>query len=82
MSSRRRLYSEPDSDRVGSLEANPSDVPGQPIRVFGHDLNGIGAVSLEDPNRACRADPVAVQKHHDLANDLLFFPSYGDAPCA
>ena len=38
------LNSEPDSDCVGSLEADPSDVPGEPVRVLGHDLTGIGAI--------------------------------------
>jgi hypothetical protein len=31
-------------------------------------------VGLEDANRACSADPVAVQEDHDLPDDLLLGP--------
>ena len=79
---RRLLNAKPHGDRIGGLEADPTDVAGKPIRIFGHDLDDIGAIGLVDPNSACGADPVAVQKHHDLANDLLFRPGGRDAPRA
>jgi len=53
-----------------------------PIRVLGHDLNGIGTIGLIDPNSASRADPAAVQKDHDIMNNRLFRPGSGDAPGA
>jgi hypothetical protein len=49
------------------------------IRVLGHDLDGIRAVSLENAHRACRADAMAVQEDHDLPDNLLLGPSAGDA---
>ena len=39
---------------------------------------GVGAVGLEDADGARRADPVAVQEHHDLPDDLLVGPGGGD----
>ena len=65
-------------DRVGGLEPDAANVAGKTVRVLGHDLNGIHAVGLVDPHRARRADTMAVQEHHDLANDLLFRPGVGD----
>jgi hypothetical protein len=50
----------------------------KPIGVLGHDLDGIGAVSLEDANRAGGADPVAVHEDHDLPDDLLLGPGVRD----
>ena len=40
---------------------------------------GIHAVGLVDPHRARRTDAMAVQEHHDLANDLLLGPGVGDS---
>ena len=76
---RRLLDAEPHGDRVGGLEADAADVARQPIRVLGHDLDGIGAVGLEDAHRPCGADAMAVQEDHDLAHDLLLGPGAGDA---
>jgi hypothetical protein len=44
------------NDRVGALEADAANIPSQAVRVIRHDLNGIGAVGLEDPHRpgGCR----------------------------
>jgi hypothetical protein len=39
-----------------------------------HDLNGIGAIGLEDAHCAGGADAVAVQEDHDFAHSLLFGP--------
>ena len=61
-------------DRVGGLEADAADVASQPIRVLRHDLDGVGAIGLEDPHRPCRADTVAVQEDHDFPDCLLFCP--------
>src|SRR5215469_5642405 len=74
-----RLNAKPHGDRIGGLEADPTDVAGKPIGIFGHDLDGIGTIDLVDSNSACGADPMAVQKHHDLAHNLLFRPGGGDA---
>ena len=59
---------------VGGLEPDAADIASQPIRVLGHDLDGVGTVGLEDPHRPRRADPVAVQEHHDFPHGLLLGP--------
>ena len=69
-------------DRVGGLEADAADVARQPVRVLGHDLDGIGAVGLEDPHRPRRADAVAVQEDHDLPHRLLLGPGGENAGSA
>ena len=76
---RRLLDAELHGDRVGGLEADAADVAREPVGVLGHDLDGIGAVGLEDADRACGADAMAVQEDHDLAHDLLLGPGAGDA---
>ena len=76
---RRLLDAELHGDRVGGLEADAADVARQPIGVLGHDLDGVGAVGLEDAHRPRGADAVAVQEDHDLAHDLLLGPGVGDA---
>jgi hypothetical protein len=45
---------------VGGLESDAADIPRQPIRILGHDLDGVGTIGLEDPYRPRRADTVAV----------------------
>src|SRR6516162_1037088 len=42
--------------------------------VIRHDLDGIGAIGLEDPHCPSGADAVAVQEDHDFAHSLLFGP--------
>src|SRR6266516_5412200 len=59
---------------VGGLEADAADVAREPVRVLGHDLDGVGTVGLENPYRPRCADTVAVQKDHDLPHRLLFSP--------
>jgi hypothetical protein len=66
-------------DGVGGLEANASNVARQAVRVFRHDLHGVGTVNLINAHRPRRANAVAVQEDHDLAHDLLFGPGIGDA---
>ena len=61
------------------LKPMPSDVPGKPIGVLGHDLHGVRAVGLEDANRPGGADPIAVKEDHDLPDDLLLGPGVRDA---
>ena len=61
-------------DGVGGLEPDAADVARQPIGVLGHDLDGVGAVGLEDAHRPRRADTVAVQEHHDFPHRLLLGP--------
>ena len=68
------LDAELHGDRVGSLETNATNVAGEPVRVLRHDLDGVGAVGLEDPHCPGRADAVAVQEDHDLPHRLLFGP--------
>ena len=76
----RRLFdAELHGDRVGGLESDAPDVSREPIGILGHDLDGVGAVSLVDPHGASGADRMAVQEDHDLANDLLLGPCVGDA---
>ena len=64
---------------VGGLEPDAADVAREPVRVLGHDLDGVGAVGLEDAHRARRADPMAVQEHHDFSHRLLLGPRGQDA---
>ncbi len=64
---------------VGGLEADAVNVLGQRIRVGLHLGNGILAVGLVDANRPAGADALAVQEHHDLADDFLFRPRILDA---
>ena len=61
-------------DGVGGLEANAADVARKPVRVLGHDLDGVAAVGLEDAHRARGANPMAMQEHHDFPHGLLFGP--------
>ena len=69
-------------DGVGGLEADTADVTREPIRVLGHDLDGVGAIGLEDAHCPRRADTVAVQEDHDLSHGLLFGPGGENAGCA
>ena len=65
-------------DRVGGHETDAADVARETVRVLRHHLHGIGAVGPEYPHRPRRADAVAVQEHHDLADHLLLGPGVGD----
>src|SRR5208337_1588520 len=65
-------------DRVGGLETNAPDIPGKAIGVLGHNLHGVGAVSLEDANYPAGSDPVAMKEKHDLPDDLLLGPGIRD----
>ena len=56
---------------IRALEADAADVTGEPIWVLGDDANGVVAAGLEDAHRAGRADTVAVQEDHDLADGFL-----------
>ena len=76
---RRLVDAELHGDCIGGLEADAADVACQAIRVLGHDLDGVGAVGLEDADRSGGADAMAVQEDHDLAHDLLLGPGAGDA---
>ena len=71
---RRLLDAELHGDRVGGLEADAADIARQPIRVLGHDLDGVGTIGLENPHRPRRADTVAVQEDHDFPHRLLLGP--------
>ena len=76
------LDAELHGDGVGGLEADAADIARQPIRVLGHDLDGVGTIGLEDPHRPRRADAVAVQEDHDLPHRLLLGPGGKDAGSA
>ena len=75
---RRPVDAEFYSDRIRRLESDAADVACESIRVLRHDLDGIGAVSLEDADRACGAHTMAMQEDHDLPHDLLLGPCPGD----
>ena len=75
---RRLVDTELHGDRIRRLEADAADVAREAIGVFGHDLHGVGAVGLEDADRAGGAHAIAVQEHHDLPHDLLLGPGAGD----
>src|SRR6516165_6767643 len=47
-----------------------SNIPSQAVRVIRHDLNGIGAIGLEDPHGPGGTNSVAVQEDHDFAHGL------------
>ena len=68
------LDTELHGDGVGGLEADATDIARQSIRILGHDLDGVGTVGLEDPNRPRGADTVAMQEHHDFPDRFLFCP--------
>ena len=55
---RRLLDAELHCNGVGGLEADAADVARQAIGVLGHDLDGVAAVGLEDPDSACSAHAV------------------------
>jgi hypothetical protein len=75
---RRLLDPELPGNRVGGAKADAADVTSQTIRIGAHDLDRVDAVGLEDPHRAGGAHAVAVQEHHDFADDLLVGPGRGD----
>ena len=72
---RRLLDAELHGDGVGRAEADPLDIAGEPIRVFGNELDRVGAVGLENPHRPRRADAVAMEKDHNFANGPLLRPA-------
>ena len=74
----RLLDAELHGDRIRRHETDAADVPGEPVGVLRHDLDGVRAVGPEYPHRPRRADAMAVQEHHDLADDLLLGPGVGD----
>src|SRR4029077_10859562 len=69
-------------DRVGGFKPDAADVAPQPIRVLGHDLDGVGAIGLENPHRPRRANAVAVQEDHDFSYRLLLSPGSENAGSA
>src|SRR3954469_17150366 len=74
-----RLFdAKPDGDRISRLETDAADVACQPVRVLSHDLHGVYAIGLVDPNGSCCPNTVAMQEDHDLADNLLLRPSAHD----
>ena len=69
-------------DLVGGLEADAVDVLGQAVWVGLDLLDRALAVGLVDAHRPAGADAVAVEEHHDLADDLLLGPGFLDALAA
>jgi hypothetical protein len=70
------VFSMPSFAAIWSAVRKPiADVAGQAVGVLRNELNGISAVGLVDADRTRRADAVAVQKQHDLANHLLLCPA-------
>jgi hypothetical protein len=76
---RRLLDAKLGRDLVGRSKADAADVAGQTVGVFRDQSDSIGAIGLVDAHRPRRADAVAVQEQHNLANHLLFGPA-GDNP--
>ena len=76
---RALLEPEPHCDCVGGLEADAANVPGKAIGILRHHLHGVGTVGLVYPHGARRSDPIRVQEHHDLADDLLLRPGVGNS---
>ena len=72
------LHAELGRNGVGRAEPDAAHVARQPIRVLGHDLDGLMAIGLEDANRSGRADPMRVQEDHDLPHGLLLGPARHD----
>jgi hypothetical protein len=58
-------------DGVRGLEPNAADIACQAIRVLGHDLDGIGTIGLENPNRSRRGDVRAALRAMLIANAYL-----------
>ena len=79
---RRPFDAELHGDGVGGLEPDAPDIARQPIGVLGHDLDGVGAIGLENPHCPRRANAVAVQEHHDFPHRLLFGPGRENAGSA
>ena len=52
-------HAELHGDGVGGPKADAANVARQPIRILGHDLDGVVAIGLEDAHRSGRADAVA-----------------------
>src|SRR5271166_2434938 len=75
---RRLLDTELGCDLIGGAETDAADVAGQAIGVLRDELHRVGAVGLVDTHRARRADAVAVQEQHDLADDPLLGPAGDD----
>ena len=63
---------------VGGLEADPTHVAGEAIRVLRENPDRIRAVGLEDAHRARRAHAKGMEEDHDLADDLLIAPFCDD----
>ena len=76
---RRLLDAELRRDLIGALEADAADVARKPVGVLRDQPDGVGAIGLEDAHRPRRADTVAVQEDHDLADRLLIGPGGDDA---
>ena len=64
-------------DGIGGLEPDAVDVQRQAVGVLPHPLHRLVAVGLVDAHRTGGADAMGLQKHHDLAHDLLLRPGAG-----
>ncbi len=64
-------------DGIGGLEPDAVDVQRQAVGVLPHPLDRLVAVGLVDAHRPGGADAMGLQKHHDLAHDLLLGPGAG-----
>ena len=59
-------------------KTDPVKIPGQPIRVFGNIGNGLIAVFFVYPNGEQGADPMGLQKNHDIADGAVLHPGLPD----
>src|SRR5262249_56202597 len=78
----RRLFdAELLGDRVSGLETNATNIAREPVRVLGHDLDGVRAIGLEDPHRSRGADAVALPTdHHFPPRPLSAPPDHNPTP--
>ncbi len=65
-------------DQIRRSEPDAANVPREAVGVLAHHLHGVDAVGLEDAHGPRGSDPMAVQKHHDLADDFLIGPGGRD----
>jgi len=65
-------------DRVGGLEADPPDLPGQAVGLLADDPSAVVAEALVDTHGERGRDAVALERGHHLADVPLLLPGGGD----
>jgi len=72
-------YSQALGQGIGGLEADAVDIESQTVGIFGNPDNRFIAIGLVNAHCPRGAKTMRLQKHHDLANDLLLGPGAGHA---